>query len=55
MLCRVSHCFGVDKRHIYGMKLLNQTSDPTNVDFFFQRQGWETSLYAPVAINKSFS
>ena len=27
----------------------------TNVEFFFQRQGWETYLYAPVVKNKSFS
>ena len=28
---------------------------PTNVDFFLQRQGWETYLNAPVTKNVSFS
>ena len=28
---------------------------PTNVEFVFQRQGWETHFYAPVAKNKCFS
>ena len=41
--------------YVYGMKLLNQTSDPNKWGIFFQRQGWETYFYAPVVKNKSFS
>ena len=37
------------------MKLCNQTSDPNECRIFFQRQGWETYSYAPVAKTKSFS
>ena len=37
------------------MKLCNQTSDPNECRHFFQIQGWETYLIAPVVKNKKYS